>query len=296
MPLIALMLLARHELDTLSYYGSQVTPNQITPLPDEEATCRISDRVGATPQTQGSPSPTTQPVNHPAIIQHFDITGTAKDYRRSSHKIVSLKSGQSLKCGLGPGYDTNYFPFEMELGETDVRRLELASMVLRESSLDLGYSSVNTNGAFHNFLRQWEGCLAPEATNIDKPRYFQWSGYEISDFLTADSTTIFAATILPLIYGGVHLTAWNYIFPTSPELLLWKIACFGIVATFPVNQLCTEYFNIGVVFWLTGPFYGFCRLYIVLESFLAFRRVRSVCMLLCLGCRVFLTYRYECHF
>ncbi len=48
------------------------------------------------------------------------------------------------------------------------------------------------------------------------------------------------ATFLPLVYGGVHLGACNFEFPTKTELLLWKIAGFDIMATVPVvNTILT---------------------------------------------------------
>lgn len=37
--------------------------------------------------------------------------------------------------------------------------------------------------------------------------------------------------ILPIIYGGIHLTAWNFEFPTNIERLLWKISCLIIGST-----------------------------------------------------------------
>ena len=41
------------------------------------------------------------------------------------------------------------------------------------------------------------------------------------------------AVALPILYGGVHLTAWNFEFPTATEHLLWKVACFFIIGTVP---------------------------------------------------------------
>jgi hypothetical protein len=56
----------------------------------------------------------------------------------------------------------------------------------------------------------------------------------VGDTGTPDTITDVAffttAIFLPLIYGGVHLSAWNFEFPTSTEGLLWKISAF-IIAT-----------------------------------------------------------------
>ncbi|PQE04309.1 hypothetical protein CJF30_00010057 [Rutstroemia sp. NJR-2017a BBW] len=45
---------------------------------------------------------------------------------------------------------------------------------------------------------------------------------------------IVLALLMPVIYGGIHLSVWNFEFPTVLEKLLWKIASVGITATLPV--------------------------------------------------------------
>jgi hypothetical protein len=42
-----------------------------------------------------------------------------------------------------------------------------------------------------------------------------------------------ASMILPITYGGIHLTAWNFEFPTYIEKLLWQISCFIIMGSLP---------------------------------------------------------------
>ena len=41
------------------------------------------------------------------------------------------------------------------------------------------------------------------------------------------------AFALPILYGGVHLPAWNFEFPTATEHLWWKVAWFIIIGTVP---------------------------------------------------------------
>jgi hypothetical protein len=41
------------------------------------------------------------------------------------------------------------------------------------------------------------------------------------------------AVALPAVYGGVHLSAWNFDFPTPMEHLLWKSACLIIIGAVP---------------------------------------------------------------
>lgn len=35
-----------------------------------------------------------------------------------------------------------------------------------------------------------------------------------------------------VVYGGIHLCGWNFIFPTEIEAYIWKISCVGSLATF----------------------------------------------------------------
>ncbi|KAK4224112.1 hypothetical protein QBC38DRAFT_26630 [Podospora fimiseda] len=39
------------------------------------------------------------------------------------------------------------------------------------------------------------------------------------------------ALVLPIIYGGIHLSAWNFEFPTTWEGQMWRISCMVIVFT-----------------------------------------------------------------
>ncbi|AEO69224.1 uncharacterized protein THITE_2052648 [Thermothielavioides terrestris NRRL 8126] len=92
---------------------------------------------------------------------------------------------------------------------------------------------------------------------------------------------------LPGIYGGVHLSAWHFEFPTFAEHLLWKIMCFIIIGAVPtllatlVGLLATSsnddgewqwvcYASVAVIVVICS---GCARIYIVLESFISLRRV-----------------------
>ncbi|KAI1470253.1 uncharacterized protein F4812DRAFT_456258 [Daldinia caldariorum] len=39
--------------------------------------------------------------------------------------------------------------------------------------------------------------------------------------------------LVPALYGGIHLAAWNSDFPSAPEEWMWKISCFIIMGTIP---------------------------------------------------------------
>jgi hypothetical protein len=45
--------------------------------------------------------------------------------------------------------------------------------------------------------------------------------------------------ILPTVYGGIHLTALTWRFPTVAEHLIWRISCYGIVFAIPATTLAS---------------------------------------------------------
>ncbi|KAH6662392.1 hypothetical protein F5X68DRAFT_178203 [Plectosphaerella plurivora] len=101
----------------------------------------------------------------------------------------------------------------------------------------------------------------------------------------------FATILLPAAYGGIHLTAWSSSFPTPAEGLLWRVSCIGIMTTIPAIAslvvpikfaiIPIEKTNTGMLIelflWAIGLvsllFYAFCRIFIVVESFLSLRSV-----------------------
>ncbi|KAF5976444.1 hypothetical protein FCOIX_7131 [Fusarium coicis] len=91
------------------------------------------------------------------------------------------------------------------------------------------------------------------------------------------------ALLLSGIYGGVHLSAWNWSFPNSIEHSMWKISCLYIAGAlalyFVMAVLATAVRTDGttwlvtyIAFWLALLVYMAARLYVVFESFLSLRR------------------------
>lgn len=108
---------------------------------------------------------------------------------------------------------------------------------------------------------------------------------------------------LPLVYGGIHLSVWNFEFPSGTERLLWRIASIGIGATSPVlfavglgmkillelvkilvetvsgrRQSKKQWRDVGESIYpcmgaLAVLFYALARVYIVVESFISLRHV-----------------------
>ena len=93
----------------------------------------------------------------------------------------------------------------------------------------------------------------------------------------------------PTGYIWGYLTAWSLQFASKTEQLLWKIACFGIMGTFPtimVTAIVLQRLHDHVrpdskivrrmVFCRYSPYITFfilSRLYIVVEAFISLRHV-----------------------
>ncbi|OTB05042.1 hypothetical protein M426DRAFT_261416 [Hypoxylon sp. CI-4A] len=108
--------------------------------------------------------------------------------------------------------------------------------------------------------------------------------------------------LLPIIYGGIHLVAWNFHFPTEYEQIIWKISCLIVVGASPAlglivhggiySSLTFQYLYhleyIGTCGMILGAlitvviiflictllaFWAAARFYIVVEAFISLRAV-----------------------
>ncbi|KAK4648138.1 uncharacterized protein QC761_107355 [Podospora bellae-mahoneyi] len=50
---------------------------------------------------------------------------------------------------------------------------------------------------------------------------------------------VFSSLVLPVAYGGVHLSAWNFEFPTVQKAVIWKVSSIIIVTIGPALILAT---------------------------------------------------------
>lgn len=103
------------------------------------------------------------------------------------------------------------------------------------------------------------------------------------------------SSFIPLntAYGGIHLSAWNFEFPTRVESIIWRTACFIIMGGYflglIIPSLRIVYPDLrgslpprrgrawriplqGAIFSF-GWLYGASRLYLVVESFVSLRHV-----------------------
>jgi len=88
------------------------------------------------------------------------------------------------------------------------------------------------------------------------------------------------AFLLPATYGGIHLTALRYEFPTHIESTLWQVSCYILMAAFPAAW-CIEtaaritrplrWYNQILVLGPVFVLFSAARIFITVESFISLR-------------------------
>ena len=163
----------------------------------------------------------------------------------------------------------------------------------------------------------FDGLLVPSAPNFPRQVF---GDYDLASFTNSvrilhrfftswvdifyreQRMTLLLLTLLPLVYGGIHLMAWNFEFASTAENKLWKVAAITIMVGFQsfvtLNNLeCLYSFALStldalfdseivilLIYWLicviflvlvgsTIIFYALSRVYLVVESFISLRHV-----------------------
>ncbi|KAM0427891.1 hypothetical protein ACHAPT_007350 [Fusarium lateritium] len=144
----------------------------------------------------------------------------------------------------------------------DIFQWKLRSMPFSEGKRNLDIDFTTFNG------------MSAKDLNDELDEFFSWYG-----------TLLGLAVVLSALYGGIHLSAWNWIFPTKIEGLVWKFACFLIAAVLPLyhifNRVRVKLFAMyegvetamHVVLSLTLVIYMLARIYIIFEAFASLRHV-----------------------
>lgn len=204
---------------------------------------------------------------------------------------ITLKPGYALRSGFGYALRNSWHSEQkLKLSRKQVEKWNrAAAFINKHESPDFQsqlpqalrpttfYTWRYPNTQFHESLAE----ISPNFPDIIT--YFSFSEIDqyFTDYLIEIPVFGLVATLLPLVYGGVHLSAWNFEFPTKIELLLWKISCFGIMATVPVLFLYAIFrlllsIDARALEFLSYPvflFYILARCYLVVESFISLRSV-----------------------
>ncbi len=84
------------------------------------------------------------------------------------------------------------------------------------------------------------------------------------------------SVILPALYGGVHLAAWHFDFPSKTEAYLWRISGLVIILGLPIwwiiQRPLAHHASRGL-FMLLVLAYALSRTYLIVESFVSLRDV-----------------------
>ena len=197
------------------------------------------------------------------------VVSLVADRRMRDSGRVSMSSkdaGPALRCYMNP---------------SDMERLMLCSKILGNVPMEAGCK------AFHNRIR---GTVTDRMYNLPA---------SIRGGVESDSLgPMRGFMVAGVLYGGLHLLAWNAPFASDTEQKLWRIsgamiassgpalAVVGMLIGFLVNPLKPgpdswfwgpiENVGIGLV-WSFGPLfsalYTFCRFYLVVEVFLQLERL-----------------------
>ena len=231
--------------------------------------------------------------------------------------VCTLLANQYLPCGVGP----RYLWAPRNLTSTDIRRWELCASVIIEfaktNSREYEYGLAKIE--IDNLVR-FLGPLGFTATFVINIRNFEIDGIvdiwsNVGNYISVLGDTIYSLLYLlrffvPLTaaYGGIHLSAWNFEFPSRVESVIWRTACFIIIGSSPALLIIPSWETLYYYFDYTsdGPRpidrnalksmgfksikaltkmagYGFAsllllcyaasRIYLVVESFISLRHV-----------------------
>jgi hypothetical protein len=176
----------------------------------------------------------------------------------------------------------------------------------RRQPLYIGRLAELQPGASNDWNRPfWEG---KSIVHIDQDEPWKSQGIlnrgdlnETHDFSLFSPLVVFIAFLLTAMYGGVHMVAWGWSFPSYPEEIMWKLSCFLIMFTVPALVLLIllvwlldrmeEYMTTWTIFDSTSCYgydlldksdvatmlilavaYLFARVFIIVESFISLRR------------------------
>ena len=234
----------------------------------------------------------------------------ASTFDEDTDQVCALSYGQTLSM-IGPDEAEFYRGSTTYLSTKDVRRWKYAAMALRKIP---GFNTPTLKHApdplnMSKLLSVVEyGSEIPNAL-VSHVSDVPDLGYGCRDFVLPDvlfddvtywcihvlrkrRVLVLMMVVLPLIYGGVHLTVESIKFGSYAESLLWRIACVDVMSTFPVVFLLLDMiFNLdfrilhrfkvtvvlncphvpAIVLAIVFFFHGVSRVYIVVEAFISLR-------------------------
>jgi hypothetical protein len=258
-----------------------------------ETTCDDGDLEANRPEQSSlidrDSSNACQVVTHKPPEDRSKLDEHHKSSRKGGCKI---EPGQSLPCGLGLEHDSEIW---LRLSDKDVQRWTRATEALRQEPDK--YKPGQSLELHRDQLQKRSENFQDRPFNVN----------EVQDVLlsTMDKDPLFWLMLiaLPMVYGSVHLTAWNFDFPSRVEQIMWRVAGIIIAGGIPGSSmafviiaaligvgdcifgedweladkfegwLAVAIFALGVV--VLGPLilYFGARLFVIVESFISIRRL-----------------------
>ena len=255
-------------------------------------------------QRESPPIPQSTSLSTPGIVRHHSVNGFDYLLEPSLHgpPACSLISGQALQCGVGPAMRVHSLwgtheenrdggHLQMSLTSRDIRRWTLAARASRRIGEEL-YRDMPKGSV--NYFTFYNHSVFLDRKGLQAGFY--------SYFRAWASGGLIAALTICMFYGAAHATAWDFIFPTDIERLLWRIACVdtiaGVISLLAFFSIVVFYHEHGhklllrsffarerglmpllyrlivLVGVINFPFWILSRLYIIIETFISLRHVQ----------------------
>jgi hypothetical protein len=258
--------------DKLMLYDSYLGTSR-----DVHGTTHDSETVGpeqTSSTDQNSPAAVEIVTHSPQgadINSRDQLPHSYKSHATNNEKHCILRSGQSLSCGLGVSYD---FRSSMTLSEKAIKLWTLATVELRQEPevYRIGHSPNLPKGGLEKRSRNFQNL--------------PFSSGEFDEMFkqSAEFDSVILIIILSTVYGSIHLTAWNFTFPSLLERIIWRISCIIIASSAPgvfltaiaVDRMDGRYIIkifIALTLWLIAGLYSGARVFIIIESFISIRKL-----------------------
>lgn len=205
---------------------------------------------------------------------------------RSSPPLV-LQPGEVLECGIGLSANAKQ---PLAITAEDLTRFHRIAQAIRQGD-DGRPIPTHWLADTVSFVREMRLC--PRYEGLSEVEFFEPLFYKSGNvrFNNLDTMRVTGSRakkdawliclgILMFAYGGIHLAAWSFHFPTLAEAIIWKVSCilpFCIYLFWNIWE-CIDYDSgSGVVEmvgrWSVASVILFCRMFLVIESFISLRSV-----------------------
>ncbi|KAK0741996.1 hypothetical protein B0T21DRAFT_360514 [Apiosordaria backusii] len=243
------------------------------------------------PRLSASDGRPLAPVEAKVHLGSFDFKNPISNKMEKMNWVALPPTGgrilrnEALACGLS-------FSGATYLGPRRMKRLECVARLLDD--LEKGerrtgeLSQLYPNEFYHiAFAKPGSNTNFDAPTRMGSLRGSKFTPLPNSRIAKVlDSLNVIGLVVLPALYGGIHLSTWNYSFASARETEWWRISClvvvggmlpwviaWGILATL-LKIFCGDSrddsirFPIIMVGFLAN---AVCRGYIVVESFISLR-------------------------